>query len=112
MKKGIVFAAVLVIALFSVSFFGSVFAVEDVGEPDSSGLVIGKNFIEVDQPVAASDLVFLNPGIRSVSYYDDVNERTVGYVNVFGGIGEEFILFPGTSYEVAISEEIELVVPY
>jgi hypothetical protein len=58
----------------------------------------------------AKDLVKYNPKIEVISYIEE--NTTIGYVNVFSGIGENFIIYPGKEYEIIVKEDINLIIPY
>ena len=61
----------------------------------------GKNNITFNsEPVYAKTLIEKNPEIISISYIDEFYNNSVGYVNVFGGIGTNFILIENQTYEI------------
>ncbi|PIN90988.1 hypothetical protein COU60_00005 [Candidatus Pacearchaeota archaeon CG10_big_fil_rev_8_21_14_0_10_34_76] len=68
----------------------------------------GKNFITIDTEILASELLLLNPSIEAISYFDEDLQTTLGYVNIFGGIGKNFYLRPGVEYEIFAGESIIL----
>lgn len=73
-------------------------------------LVQGKNTVSFYgiNPFYVEDLIKLNPDIEVVSYgnYD----VSVGYINVFGGVGRNFVVSEG-SYEIIVSRDISLILP-
>ena len=73
-------------------------------------LAAGKNVVNLSgiNPFYVADLVKLNPEIEVVSFVG--GENVVGYVNVFGGIGDNFPVRDGT-YEIIVSEDITLDLP-
>jgi len=75
-------------------------------------LLKGKNNITLNgtELFYVSDLVKINPDIEVVSYKED--GITVGYVNVYGGIGENFIVFSNKEYEIIVSNNMNLILPY
>jgi hypothetical protein len=79
---------------------------------DSINLVEGKNILKLDsaKPFYAKTLFLLNPGLDAISYTKD--NETIGYVNVFGGVGENFIIFENQEYEVIARENLSLILPY
>ena len=72
-------------------------------------LIKGKNNISFDfaPNLYASDLVKAYPEIISISYIE--NEKSLGYVNVFGGIGKDFPIQGNESYEIIVSKNITLI---
>lgn len=72
-------------------------------------LVEGKNSVEFDNALLVKELVVLNPGIEYVSYFDDFLNKQIAYVNVFGGVGDNFLIEPGKVYEISVKKKIELV---
>jgi len=103
-KKAFIFFSISAVLIFS---FVSVFS----KEVSVLKLVGGKNAIEFDlgQPIYAETLVKLNPSIEAISYTE--NNKTIGYVNIFGGIGKNFIIEKGKQYEVIVKEDLDLVLP-
>jgi len=72
----------------------------------------GKNLImlNITEPFYVETLIKLNPSIEVVSYIE--NNESIGYVNVYGGIGKNFIMREGTEYEIIVSDNAGLVLPY
>jgi hypothetical protein len=67
-------------------------------------LVVGKNNVSVSEffyPVYVGDLVANNPQIQSVTLVE--GGVRLAYVNVFGGIGQNFLFESGKLYEVHVS---------
>jgi len=103
MMKAILFIAVIV-CLSLVAALGP-------GIPQ--GIVVelqeGENKIFVEDffyPKYVSDFVSENPSIQSVTLIE--NGRSYGYVNVFGGVGRNFIIEQGKEYEVFISDQVNV----
>lgn len=71
-------------------------------------LVKGKNLIQINQTMSASEFILLNKNIEYIWYFDDSLNQSVGYVNIFDGIGTDFTIEPGKFYEVGVSKEINL----
>ena len=72
-------------------------------------LADGKNLINLSSefsPLYVGDLVKIYPEIAAVTY--DNGEKQVGYVNVFGGVGENFVIYPNTIYEITTKQEVTL----
>lgn len=82
-------------------------------EDDSLKLEEGKNKIRLNFSDAfyVDSLIKLNPDIEVVSYIDEYNQST-GYVNIFGGIGENFVIYPNAEYEIITRKDFNLVLPY
>ena len=74
-------------------------------------LTKGKNvlILNVSSPFYVKTLVKLNPKIDVISYKE--GNKTIGYVNVFGGIGENFIIQKNREYEIIVKENTTLVLP-
>ena len=69
----------------------------------------GKNTINFGfefSPFYVGDLIKAYPEISTITYNE--SEQEVGYVNVFGGIGENFVIYPNKTYEVTTSKEVVL----
>src|SRR3989344_7331194 len=105
--------------IFSVSFLiGTVFAVKQTNissfnmseeiiilNASESILIDGKNYVTFDMPKNVADLVKKNPDIEYASYHDVFLDETIGYVNVFGGLGKNFVLNPGKIYEIHVKKD-------
>jgi hypothetical protein len=69
----------------------------------------GKNIINLSfefSPLYVKDLVLIYPEISTVTYNESNQEW--GYVNVFGGIGENFVIYPNKTYEITVKQEVNL----
>lgn len=67
----------------------------------------GKNkviFTEFVQVKTAKDLLLAIPAADAVSYYDEAEGKTIGYVSAFGGIGKNFDIVPGKVYEISVRQ--------
>lgn len=97
--KRLIFVLLLIIGI---SF---VFAVD---VPREVQLVEGKNIVNATEfePLYIKTLVKMYPEIESASY--DVGGVSYGYVNVFGGIGTDFVVMPGIDYEIVVSNNITI----
>lgn len=71
----------------------------------------GKNLFVPDKAVYPKQLAYLYPEIETISYYDDFLGTHLGYANVFGGVGSNFLLKPGTTYEIVVREPVVLYIP-
>jgi hypothetical protein len=100
---------ILILILGLVFSFAGVYSADLTD--NSTNLLIGKNHIKFNlaEPFYARDLVKLNPSIAVVSYTED--NGTIGYVNLFGGIGENFIIENELDYEIILKKNTELVLP-
>ena len=58
--------------------------------------------------IYASDLVYLNPDIEYILYYDTFLEQNIVYVNAFKGLGSNFIIDPEREYEISVRKDIKL----
>lgn len=70
----------------------------------------GKNLINFSQefsPIYVEDLVKLYPEITAVTSFRN-SEEGAGYVNVFGGIGENFVIYPNSVYEIVTKQKTTL----
>ena len=78
----------------------------------STGIFLkkGKNYVELNFTSYAKNLVVHNSNIEYISYNDKFLGKSYGYVNVFGGIGSNFAIIPGETYEIAVKEDMELFI--
>ena len=71
----------------------------------------GKNKIILDSDIGyASDLIKLYPEIETISYKD--GNKTIGFVNAFGGIGNDFMLESNKTYEVNSNKNITIYIKW
>lgn len=68
----------------------------------------GKNLVYFESYNTAKGLIMKNPEIETISYYDEFSDKTIGYVNIFGGIGKDFTIYPGKLYEINAKRQISL----
>ncbi|GEM_PF-1103800 len=97
MKKETLIAIMLLFFLFSVIILDFGLAKNEGKKTD---LKRGKNLLEINQTMYVRDFVRMNPDIETVSYFDEFLNKSIGYVNVFGGVGKNFLMTPGQVYEV------------
>ena len=100
-----VFLIVIIVAFFF-GISGIIFAEEF---QEGIKLSEGKNlvyFSEEIKPIYASDLVKIYPEINAITYYEGDEEK--GYVNVFGGVGENFVVMFNNTYEITVEKEVTL----
>lgn len=89
--------------LFFILLIGIIIA-EDFSKLE---LTKGKNEITVNYSLGyASDLVKMYPQIETVTYIE--NNETIGYVNIFGGIGKDFIIQRDKLYEINSNKNITI----
>ena len=72
-------------------------------------LLEGENEILVPEyvsPFYVQDLVKGYPEILTVTYFEFQEEK--GYVNLFGGIGENFIIYPNNTYNLTVNKNLEV----
>jgi len=100
--------------IFLLIFFTLIFSLIGVFSENINSLNFsdGKNFIELNftEPFYVESLIKLNPSIEVISYTE--NNETIGYINVFGGIGDNFIIQKNKKYEVIVRGDSTLVLPY
>jgi hypothetical protein len=96
----------LIICIILINFFS-------VSSEDNNNLFLesGKNFVRFDNLPSfyVKDLIKINPSIEVVSYMKD--NESIGYVNVFGGIGENFVITNTIDYEIIVTKETTLIIP-
>jgi len=104
-KKNILFLGVFLTLAISIMLVSSL--------SSSSGILVreGKNRVvfNVTNSFNASTLVKLNPEVEVVSYKE--GNVTFGYVNFMKGIGDDFEIMNGMSYEIYSSENSTLILP-
>lgn len=105
-KRMIAFlVAVFLVFLFSVLFVNSV-------QP-SSGIDLSEGWnnltLNFSSSFNASSLMKLNPEIEVVFYNGE--NGTIGYANIFGGIGKDFNIEKGVRYGVYSSKNATLILP-
>lgn len=102
--KKLIFSAIFIIIFIS---FIEVYSYED----SSMILKKGKNNVifNLTNPIQVKSLVELNPKIEVISFKE--NNRTIGYVNIFNGIGENFEIKGGMEYEIITKDDSHLIVP-
>jgi len=105
MKNKTAFIVLAFLFAFSLSFI--VISSQDAF---SVSLAEGKNKVRINlsEPIYAETLIKLNPDIEAISYME--GNRTIGYVNVFDGVGKNFIV-ADREYEIVASKSINLVLP-
>jgi len=97
----------LIIGIFLVSLIA--LAVVPAQDPTKITLVPGKNKITIENyiyPIYVSTLVNDYPQIESVTL--ERYGKSYGYVSAFGGLGTNFIVEYGSTYEIVTSEELTI----
>ena len=95
-------------------FFNNVFVISGENGNPVANLTHGKNIVVFENytlGIYASHIIELNRDIQLISYFDESLGRDVGYVNVFGGIGNNFLILPNVNYGVFTEKNITLYVP-
>jgi len=95
---------ILILAIFAI---GGIIIADNFG--GGIRLEEGKNIINVgieSNPIYVTDLIKLYPEINTITYNESGEEK--GYVNAFGGIGENFIIYPNQTYEIIAKKEVIL----
>jgi hypothetical protein len=104
MKIKILIGVAVVLLIFSYIAISSI-------TDTSIKLEKGKNnfTFNITEPFYAETLVKLNPEIEVISHKE--GDKTIGYVNVYEGIGRNFIIKQGEAYEIIVEKDINLVLP-
>ena len=68
----------------------------------------GKNEIVFYKEMNASEIIEKNPEINVISYFDEETNKSVGFVNAFGGLGRDFRVSNETVYEVYVSADSKI----
>ena len=99
---------ILVFGIFLIYIF-TILAVSSTDD-SSIKLLKGKNnmFLNTNQ-IYVKDLVRINPDIEVISYKE--NNRSIGYVNLFDGIGDNFLINRSIEYEIIVRQDTNLVLP-
>ena len=106
----------LIVCILSFSMIFAVGNNNDNGNDDTQNntqennmLYAGKNNVttsEAFRPIYVQDFMRQYPDIEVISYKD--GEDTKGFVNVFGGIGENFIMRENRQYEFIVTQNITM----
>lgn len=98
--------------LFVFLFF--VLFISIVSPSESSGISLskGKNTVSFNMSefFYVKTLVKLNPEIEVVSFVE--NNKTVGYINFIGGIGDNFVVRDNVDYEIIMKDNATIILPY
>ncbi len=76
----------------------------------SVSLAEGKNRVRINlsEPIYVETLIKMNPDIEAISYTEE--NRTIGYVNVFQGVGKNFAV-TDREYEIIAGKNMDLILP-
>jgi hypothetical protein len=67
----------------------------------------GKNEICLNYSLGyASELVKIHPEIETITYVQE--NKTIGYVNILGGIGKDFLIEENKTYEINSKKNITI----
>ncbi len=87
--------------------------INDVNEFYSLEIDEGVNNLTINYSlqriIHVSEIIYYNPEIEVISYQE--NDKTIGYVNIYGGIGKNFIIEQNKTYEIISSMQTNLVIP-
>lgn len=104
------FVLVLLILIFAFGIALYAGSAENTHDTDTGVILVeGRNQFVTERAILVKELVVLNPEIEYVSYFDEFLNKQIAYVNVFGGVGNNFLIEPMKVYEISVKEEIELV---
>jgi len=106
--KEIFFMLIILVLILVVALKVIPAAIELNGHKTGILLKTGKNYLILNQSLYAKEIIILNPEIESLSYFDEFLNKSIGYVNVFGGVGSNFITNPEKAYEINVKEDINL----
>ncbi len=97
---------------FGFLLYSSLAQTESIVLAGTVELTKGKNNVMFQtDSLYVQDLIAAYPSIETVSYYDSFLGTQLGYVNVFGGVGRNFLLVPGQQYEIVLSEDTIFILP-
>lgn len=99
----------IILVLISLLGLAGVLFADEFNFNEGIKLIEGKNIVNTSlelTPIYVEDLIKLFPEIATISYTEDEEEK--GYVNVFGGIGENFPILPNMTYEITSTKEVIL----
>lgn len=111
MKNNLLISLLLIVTILSTAITLAELLPEE--EDPVISLNQGKNEIIIPENTSSfyvKDLVIAYPEILTVTYFklEDGNLKEKGFVNVFGGIGENFIIYPNQKYNITVSKNMEV----
>jgi hypothetical protein len=107
MKSNFLLLIVLLVFLFSTA----IALAEFIPDANKSGIELseGENLVLIPEhvsPFYVSDLMKSYPEILTITYFEF--EREIGYANIFGGVGEDFIIYPNKEYNFTVEKNVEV----
>jgi predicted metal-dependent hydrolase len=102
---------VLIIIVISIIFSTAIALANLVSDNTDSDIQIlqGENEVLIPEkisPFYVEDFVKEYPEILTVTYFEF--EEEIGYANVFGGVGENFIIYPNKTYKITVEKNVEV----
>jgi hypothetical protein len=97
----------LLILVFAVFCVSGIIIAEEFRE--GVELHEGKNIVNISaefSPLYVKDLIKIHPEIQTITYND--SRQKFGYVNVFGGIGDNFVISSNKTYEITTKQGVTL----
>ncbi len=108
MKNNLLILIVILAFLFTTAIAIAEFIPEEnVSEIQLSE---GENLVLIPEEVSpfyVKDLVKSYPDLLTITYFEYKQEK--GYANIFGGVGENFIIYPGKEYNFTCSKKMEVI---
>jgi hypothetical protein len=101
--KKFIFLLILMFAVLLLKVFSEEATSMEV--PTGTGLIL----LNSTCSFYSDQFIRLNPCVQAISYSE--NGESIGYVNVFGGIGKNFIVMEGKSYNVSVGENCSFMLP-
>jgi len=98
---------ILMVMMISIIFSTAITLAEFFPDEKEIQLLEGENEILIPEQVSpfyVGDLIKSYPEILMVTYFEFEEEK--GYVNAFGGIGEDFIIYPNQKYNITIGKNM------
>jgi len=79
--------------------------------PNEKGIQFleGENEILIPEyvsPFYVGDLMKSYPELLTITYFEFEEEK--GYANIFGGVGENFIIYPNQKYNITVNKNMEI----
>ena len=99
MKKIILVLLVCVVLIIPATLFAEI-------KKEEVKFLEGENILKTPEdfsPIYAKDFVKLNPEIVTITFEE--NNNTLAYVNVFGGVGQNFVLMQNKTYDIVCKKE-------
>lgn len=97
--------------LFGLIAVALIFGVVAENIPSNKEAEKGKNLVEFGEEIYAKQLVILNPHIEYIACYDEYLGKQLAFVNVFGGIGQNFLIVPEEECEISFKYDTNLLLP-